>query len=304
MIIPPYLKKGNTIGIVCTSGYMPLENAQTCIKVLKKAGYNVVLGKTVGNQSNYFSGTDEERLHDLQTMLDDDSIFAILCGRGGYGLSRIYKKINFKKFIKSPKWIIGFSDITVLHSYINSQIKIATLHAPMVNAFNNEGYKNEYVISLLNALKGSSNTYYCMPHNFNKTGDVTAELVGGNLCILAHLQGTTAAVKAKGKILFLEDVGEYLYNIDRMFLQLKHGGVFKDVAGVIIGGFSELKDTTIPFGQSVYEIIHSHLSEYNFPVCYNFPVSHETENVALKIGVKYQLKITKNNVFLKEIPVY
>ncbi|MFY8090144.1 MAG: S66 peptidase family protein [Chitinophagaceae bacterium] len=301
MIIPPYLKKGNTIGIVCTSGYMPLENTKTCVSVLKKAGYNVVLGKTVGNQNNYFSGTDEERLNDLQTMLDDDSIFAILCGRGGYGLSRIFKKINFKKFIKSPKWIIGFSDITVLHSYINAQIKIATLHAPMVNAFNNDGYKNKYVQSLLNAIKGPSSPYYCLPHVFNKVGDITAELVGGNLCILAHLQGTTAAAKTKGKILFLEDVGEYLYNIDRMFLQLKHGGVFKDLAGLIIGGFTELKDTTIPFGQTVYEIIHSHISEYNFPVCFNFPVSHDVENVALKIGVTYQLKITKNNVILKEV---
>ena len=301
MIIPPYLKKGHTIGIVCTSGYMPLENTTTCVKVLKKQGYNVVLGKTVGNQNHYFSGTDEERLSDLQTMLDDDNIFAILCGRGGYGLSRIINKINFRKFIKNPKWIIGFSDITILHSYINSQIKIATLHAPMVNAFSGDGYKNQYVQSLLGAIKGVKGNYYCLPHQMNKVGDVTAELVGGNLCILAHLQGTNAATKTKGKILFLEDVGEYLYNIDRMFLQLKHGGVFKDLAGLIIGGFTELKDTTIPFGQTIYELIHSHISEYNFPVCFNFPVSHDVENVALKIGVTHQLKITKNNVLLKEL---
>lgn len=301
MIIPPFLKKGSSVAIVCTSGFMPIENTTTCVNVLQQQGYKVVLGKTVGNQFNYFSGTDEERLNDIQTMLDNNEIDAILCGRGGYGLSRIIDKINFKKFIKNPKWIIGFSDITVLHSFVNTQLKIATLHAPMVNAFSNNGFKSQYVQSLLKALKGIKSNYACQPHDFNKIGETSGELVGGNLCILAHLQGTNAAAKTKNKILFLEDVGEYLYNIDRMFLQLKRGGVFKDLAGLVVGGFSELKDTTIPFGQTAYEIINSHVEEYNFPVCYNFPVSHETENVALKIGVQHQLKINKNKVILKEI---
>lgn len=301
MKIPPYLKKGSTIGIVCTSGYMPLENTHTCVQVLEKLGYKVVLGKTVGHQHNYFAGTDEERLIDLQLMLDNPKINAILCGRGGYGLTRIIDKLQFSKFKKSPKWIIGFSDITVLHSYINTNVKVASIHAPMVNAFNNNGVSNEYVQSLLKAIKGKSPAHKCKIHHNNKLGEVSAPLVGGNLCILAHLQGTNAAINAKGKILFIEDVGEHLYNIDRMFLQLKRGGVLDNLAGLIVGGFSEIKDTTIPFGKDAYAIIEEHTKEYSYPVCYGFPVSHDTENVALKIGVKYQLKITNKTVSLKEV---
>lgn len=302
MKIPPALKKNDTIGLLCPSGYMPLEKAQTCINTLQQWGYKVKVGKTLGKpQQNYFSGTDEERLTDLQQMLDDNNIKAILCARGGYGLSRIIDKLDFKKFNKKPKWIIGFSDITVLHAHLNNVIKTATLHSPMAAAFNDDGFKNEYVISLQKALQGKLSNYKTAAHVFNKKGIAKAELVGGNLCLIAHLAGTKSCYNTKAKILFLEDIGEYLYNIDRMFLQLKRAGLLNNLKGLIIGKFSDTKDTEATFGKTAYEIINEHVKEYNYPVCYNFPVSHETENYALKVGVQYELKVTKNKVTLKQL---
>ncbi len=298
---PPYLKKGNTIGLVCPSGYMPVEKAATCIQVLQTWGYKVVTGKTLGNQFHYFSGTDEERLADLQQMLDDPGIHAILFGRGGYGISRIIDRLNFSGFKKHPKWLIGFSDITVLHAHVYQQLKTATLHAPMAAAFNDGGYQNEFVQSLRKAIKGVTADYKCPPHPFNRPGQATAELIGGNLSIVAHLIGTNSAFQTKGRILFLEDVGEYIYNVDRMMLQLKRSGMLKGLAGLIMGGFSEMKDTTIPFGTDVYTTIHSHIKEYSYPVCFNFPVSHEVNNYALKLGVTHTLQVTPKRVRLKEV---
>lgn len=297
----PYLKKGDTIGLVCPAGAMPVEKISECIRVLNEEwGFTTKVGKTIGTEFNYFSGTDEERLNDFQEMLDDDEVKAILCARGGYGMTRIIDKIDFTKFKKKPKWIIGFSDITILHSHLYSNYYISSIHAPMANAFNNEEYKNEYVQSLRNVLEGKKLKYNCPVHEFNKKGEGIGELVGGNLILLAHLIGTESDLKTKGRILFLEDTGEYLYNIDRMMYQLKRSKKLSKLAGLIIGGFTDNKDTERPFGQSVYEIIRDVVKEYDYPVCYGFPVSHEKENYALKIGVGYKLKITKNKVVLEE----
>ena len=299
--IPSYLEPGDTIGIVCPAGYMPFEKAQTCINTLQQWGYKVKTGKTLGSTSqNYFSGNDEERLKDFQEMLDDDEVNAVLCGRGGYGVTRIIDKINFKKFRKDPKWIIGFSDITVLHSHIYTNYEIATLHAPMAAAFNDGGAENEYVQSLRRALRGKHASYNCEGHEFNRLGKATGELVGGNLALLAHLVGSESDIKTKNRILFIEDVGEYLYNVDRMMQQLKRAGKLAKLAALIVGRFTDNKDTERPFGQSVYEIIRDIVAEYDYPVCFNFPVSHEKENYALKIGVEYDLKIDKFEVSLEE----
>jgi muramoyltetrapeptide carboxypeptidase len=299
--IPPYLKPGDTIGLVAPAGFMPIEKMETCIETLQDWGYNVSFGKTAYSQSqNYFSGTDEERLADLQQMLDDKTIKAILCARGGYGLSRIVDQLSFKKFKKRPKWIIGFSDVTVLHSHIFSNYKIAGLHAPMAAAFNNDGSVQPSVQSLKKALEGLPVEYELQGHDYNQEGKVKAQLVGGNLCLLAHLVGTSSDINTKSKILFLEDVGEYLYNIDRLFLQLKRSGKFEKLAGLIIGGFTDSKDTERPFGLSAYEIIYEQVKEYKFPICFNFPVSHGAENYALKIGVKHTLEVSKDRVLLYE----
>lgn len=298
--IPPYLKKGDTIGIVCPAGYMPIEKLQTCIKVLMEWGYRVKAGNTVGNQFNYFSGTDEQRLADLQQMLDDDSVDAILCGRGGYGVGRIIDSLSFKKFKKNPKWIIGFSDITVLHSHIYNRLKIASLHAPMAAAFNDDEYKNEYVQSLKRALEGKKAKYVCEISAYNNLGTATGKLVGGNLSLISHLVGTPSDIDTAGKILFIEEVGEYVYNTDRMLYQLKRSGKLNKLAGLIIGGFTESKDTTIPFGKDVYEVIYGVVKEYDYPICFKFPVGHSKENYALKVGVDYELHVGKKKVTLQE----
>lgn len=299
--VPPYLQAGDTIGIVCPAGYMDKEKAQTCIDTLQQWGYQVKIGATLGSDSqNYFSGTDEERLQDLQQMMDDDSVKAILCGRGGYGLSRIIDRLHFKSFRKAPKWIIGFSDITILHAHLYANYKIASLHAPMAAAFNDEGFRNEYVLSLKHALEGKKARYSGEVNDYNKRGEAVGELVGGNLSLIAHLIGTASDFKTRGRILFLEDVGEYLYNIDRMLYQLKRSGKLDKLAGLIIGGFSDMKDTTRPFGKTITDLIHDVVKDYDYPICFDFPVSHEKENYALKVGVGYKLKVGKTKVLLEE----
>ena len=301
MTFPPYLKPGDTIGLVCPAGFMPPDKWQTCFDQLQEWGFTIKLGSTMNSSSlNYFSGTDEERLYDLQSMLDDRSVNAILCGRGGYGLSRIIDQLNFKQFRKHPKWIIGFSDITVLHAHINRQLKIASLHAPMAGAFNEGGFDLPYVQSLRNALQGKKTNYIVQPHHFNQQGKAIGQLVGGNLSIVAHLIGSRSAYKTKDKILFLEDVGEYLYNIDRLFIQLKRAGMLNNLAALVIGGFTDNKDTERPIGKTAYELIREQLLNYSYPICFNFPVSHAVENYALKIGGAYQLNITTKKVSLGE----
>ena len=259
------------------------------------------MGSTLGSQFHYFSGTDKQRTQDLQQMLNDNNIKAILCARGGYGLSRIIDSLDFQKFKKSPKWIIGFSDITVLQAHIYQHYQIATLHAPMAAAFNNGGFQNEYITSLKSALAGETSTYECDAHKLNKKGSAVGDLIGGNLSIIAHLIGTHSSFKTRHKILFLEDVGEYLYNIDRILIQLERAELFKHLKGLIIGGFTDMKDTQIPFGTDIYNIINYHVKDYKFPISYGFPVSHDTKNVALKIGVNHELKVTSGGVSLKEI---
>ncbi len=301
-IFPPYLKKGDTIAITCPAGYMPKEKAQACIHALQQWGFNVMTGKTLGSSStNYFSGTDEDRCDELQALLDEKSIHAILCGRGGYGMGRIIDKLDFKKFKRHPKWIIGFSDITVLHCHLNKRLNIASIHAPMAAAFNDNGHNDEYVQSLYKVITGKKTKYSCHTHLFNKQGSVQGELAGGNLALITHLIGTASELDTRNKILFLEDIGEQLYNIDRMLYQLKRSGKLKNLAGLIFGGFTDVKDTERPFGKNVDEILKDIVEDYNFPVCYHFPVSHNKENYALKIGGYYELNIGKNKVQLSEL---
>lgn len=300
-IIPPYLKEGDTIGIVCPAGFMPFEKAETCIETLSDWGFKVILGKTLGHQFNYFSGTDEERLADLQRMMDDKKIDAILCGRGGYGTGRIIDQLDFSEFVKRPKWIIGFSDITLLHCHLFSNYNIASLHAPMAAAFNDGEFKNQYVESLHAALLGNKTDYKCQPHLFNQPGKATGILVGGNLSLLVNAIGTSSDIKTKNKILFIEEIGEYIYGVDRMMYQLKRSGKLHGLKGLILGAFSEMKDTTIPFGKTVEEVVKDLISEYDYPVCFGFPVGHDKENYALKIGGKYSLNIEKPFVEMKEV---
>ncbi|HLZ87819.1 MAG TPA: LD-carboxypeptidase [Puia sp.] len=300
-IIPPFLRPGDTIAIVCPAGYMDPEKAQTCIGTLESWGYHVRTGKTLGGASpTYFSGTDDQRLADFQQMLDDPEVKAILCGRGGYGLSRIIDRIDFGRFAKTPKWIIGFSDITVLHTHILTRLGIATLHAPMAGAFNDGGAAGPGVVSLRHALLGESAVHRAPAHPFNRPGAASGPLIGGNLAILAHLTGSVSEPDTDGCLLFLEDVGEYLYNIDRMLHQLLRSGKLRNLAGLLIGGFTEMKDTIRPFGATVEEIIRDIAADAAYPVAFDFPVSHGKENVALKVGATYRLEVTPAGTILQE----
>ena len=290
-IQPPFLKDNATIGMVCPAGFMPLDKVQNCIKAFEERGYTIKTGRTVGHQFHYFAGTDDERQEDLQTMLDDDSIDAILFGRGGYGVSRIIDRINFDKFVQNPKWLIGFSDITVLHAHIHQRYGIQTIHAPMAAAFNDALKPNPYTESLFKVLKGEAISYTTDAYPLNKNGNAGGQLIGGNLTMITHLVGSVSEYDTKGKILFIEDVGEYLYNIDRMLYQLKRSGALQHLAGLIVGGFTDMKDTTTPFGSSIEQIIYQHIKDYHYPVCFHFPVSHATDNYALIIGANYTLNV-------------
>jgi muramoyltetrapeptide carboxypeptidase len=302
VIQPPALKPGDLIAITCPAGYMPKEKINDCVRILRRWGYEVIVGHTVGSKSKtYFSGTDEERASEMQAMLDAPEIKAILCGRGGYGTGRIIDSLDFTRFKKHPKWIIGFSDITVLHLHLNARLRIATLHAPMAAAFQNGGAKNKYVKSLQDLLTGRQTEYIVKPNTLNRKGIAKGELIGGNLALVAHLVGTNSFPQTAGKILFLEDIDEQLYNIDRMLHQLKRCGALDQLSGLIFGGFTKTKDTERPFGKKLNHVLFDVVSAYDYPVCFDFPVSHETANYALKEGGYYELKVDATKVTLRDL---
>ena len=297
---PPFLKKGATIGITCPAGYMPREKAAACIQTLQHWGFQVMVGHTVGSASgNYFSGTDKERLEELQAMLDSPDIHAILFGRGGYGTSRIIDQLRFTQFRRHPKWLIGYSDITLLHCHIHRRFAIATLHAPMAAAFNDKAGA-PYVQTMLDAISGRKPLLSCKAHALNRKGTAKGQLVGGNLALLAHSIGTPSQLVTKGKILFLEDIGEYIYSIDRMLQQLRRSGMLSGLAGLVWGGFTDTKDTERPFGQTIDELLSELVKEEDYPVAFHFPVGHTPQNYALKVGVQYQLRVQQNGVSLRE----
>lgn len=292
MKFPSYLQKGDVVAIACPSGHMPEERVFFARKCLEHWGFEVWTGPNVGHGEYYFSGTDTERLRELQYFMDHPKVKAILMGRGGYGLSRIIDSLNFDAFGLFPKWICGFSDITVLHAHLQSVAGFGSLHSAMCGAFLADNWEAPHIVSLYRALCGEpflDIRYPC--HPYNRTGEADGELVGGNLAILAHLTGSVSQLDTRGKILFLEDVGEYLYNIDRMMLNLKRAGLLKGLAGLVCGGFSELKDTTRPLGIGVYEIIAQHVSEYDYPISFGLPCGHEEVNFTLQLGKKYHLLV-------------
>ena len=292
MIFPPFLKQGSTIGITCPSGYVAQERVAYSIEVLKRWGFGVKPGNTIGTGEFYFSGTDSERLTDLQAMMDDPSIDAILMGRGGYGMSRIIDALDFTKFLQKPKWLCGFSDITVLHSHLQARYGIAGLHSPMCGAFKPETENEPYLKTLYAALTGAPLSYTTPPSAYNVTGTAEGELTGGNLSLLAHLIGSASEVDTTGKILFIEDIGEHLYKVDRMLLTLKRAGKLDKLKALILGQFTDMEDTDRPFGMSLQQIIIDKVKEYNYPVCFDLPVGHEDINHTLTLGGIHKLTVT------------
>ena len=304
--IPPYLKAGDTIGITSPAGYITLEEVQPAMEVLKSWGYNVQMGNTISKRHFSFGGTDDERRADLQAMLDDRNIKAILCARGGYGAVRIVDGLDWHLFKKHPKWVIGFSDITVLHNHIHSQCGIATIHSKMTNSFPDEWATAEpiqvqTITSIHEALMGQQMQYSAIPNACNKPGDVSGLLVGGNLKTIESLCGSASDLHTNGKILFVEDTGEYLYSIDRMFWNLKRSGKLKSLKGLVVGGFNVKPDTEgEEFGKTIEDIVLEKTAEYSYPICFDFPVGHQRANFALKCGVVHRLQVTPEQAIITQ----
>jgi muramoyltetrapeptide carboxypeptidase len=303
---PPYLVAGDTIGITCPAGYITAEEITASVAQMKSWGFNIVIGKTVGARDFTFGGTDQERLQDFQQMLDDPSIHAIMCARGGYGAVRIVDQLDFSGYRSAPKWIIGFSDITILHCHINSNFKIATIHSKMCNSFPSdwslaEPIQIETINSIHQALKGEKMKYQAVYNASNRIGIAKGELIGGNLRCIENLAGSKSEIETAGKILFLEDTGEALYSIDRMFYNLKRSNKLSKLKGLIIGGFKLKPDDGVDgFGRTLIDIVMEKVGAYGYPVCFDFPVGHQKANFALKCGVKHILEVKADGTVLEE----
>ena len=294
MMVPSYLKKGDTILIIGTARAKSKEDLLPAIKILTHWGLSVEFGKNLFKTHHQFAGTDEERAHDLQWAINHKTAKAILIAGGGYGTLRIIDSINFSAFKKYPKWFIGYSDTTIIHSRLQ-KLNVACIHGTMAFQFP----KNKIATNSIKKLLFGEVVNYFVPKNkLNRIGNVKAKIVGGNLSLLYALSGSTDELNTKNKILFIEDLDEQLYHIDRMMLQLKRSGKLKNLKGLIVGGMSDMKDNAIPFGKTAEEIIIDAVKNYKYPVCFNFPAGHIEKNMAIYLGKTANLEVQKNKVTL------
>lgn len=296
MKIPPYLKKGDTVAIVCTARKFFPEDAIPAKELLESWGLKTKLGATIGLDSCQLGGTDLERVTDFQNMMDDENIKAIWCARGGYGTVRVVDLLDFTKFNKNPKWIMGFSDVTVLHSQSNVE-RVASLHCIM--PFTVPKASDEVKEMLRKALFGEKIQYTIPSKPYDILGKASGELVGGNLSILYSLLGSKSSLDTNNKILFIEDLDEYLYHIDRMMQNIKRNGYFENLKGLVVGGMTDMHDNEIPFGQNAVQIITAIAKEYNIPVCFDFPAGHLKDNRTLQLGKKVDFEVNEKEIKLK-----
>ncbi|WP_396142594.1 LD-carboxypeptidase [Flavobacterium sp.] len=298
MIIPPFLKAGDTVAIVCTARKFFPEDAKPAIDLLESWGLKVKLGNTIGLNNCQLGGTDTERAADFQAQLDDENVKAIWCARGGYGTVRIIDSLDFSKFKKHPKWIMGFSDVTVLHSQLNIE-RVATLHSIM--PFTVPNAPEEVKETLRKALFGETISYAILSKSYDVKGTASGELVGGNISILYSLLGSKSAIDTKDKILFIEDLDEYLYHIDRMMYNLKRNGYFENVKGIIVGSMADMHDNEIPFGQNEVQIITEIAKENRIPIAFQFPAGHQSDNRTLILGQQVAFEVNEKEVKLQFI---
>ncbi len=295
LIQPPYLKTGDTVAIVAPSGVLKnrTEEVNRAKKLLESWDLHVVIGKHVFNQANHFAGTDQERCEDFQSALDDPKIKAIWSARGGYGTVRILDKLDYTKFLNQPKWVIGYSDITALHNQIHN-LGVQTLHAIMgVSLPENLSDIEDSITTFKNTIFGKPLSYTLKGSSYNKEGKTTGVLVGGNLTILHTMLGSKDSIDTSGKILFIEEIGEYKYHIDRMLQSLKRAGYFDNCKGVIVGDMSKLRKNTTKWGTSIEQLVLEALSDYDFPIAFNMPAGHEDDNRALILGRQLTLNVEK-----------
>lgn len=293
-ITPPPLKAGDCIGIIAPARRVLQQEIHPAIKFLNGKGFMVKTSPHLYASHHQFAGTEEQRANDFTDMIEDKSVKAILCARGGYGSIRLLDHMNFRKLQQIPKWVVGYSDITVFHGLLNGWYGIETIHGPMPFNFPSDGTGNESLECLLRVLMGENPKYSVGPNPHNKLGKAEGHLIGGNLSILNSLSGTDADVNPEGKILFIEDLDEYLYHMDRMMMTLKHSGKLKVLAGVIVGGLTDMKDNHIPFGYTAHEIVANALKDYDIPVCFDFPAGHVDPNLSLIMGRRVNLEVNAN----------
>jgi len=296
LIQPELLKSGDTISILAPSGVLNNfdKKIEKAINIFKSWGLNVVLGNHIYDKNGHFAGTDKNREKDFQKALDNKNIKAIWCARGGYGAVRIIDKLNFDNYLKNPKWIIGFSDITVIHNKLNF-LNSESIHAMMITGFEDIGQNNDSLSKLKNVLFGDSLSYSITSNKNNKTGKSEGIIVGGNLTLIQSTIGSKTELKMKDKILFIEEIGEYAYHIDRMLYSLKRAGYFENCKGLIVGQISDVKKNTTDFGRSINELILDVLDEYNFPILFDFPAGHEKTNFPIILGRKVILEVSKSD---------
>lgn len=296
LIQPPYLKAGDTVAIVAPSGVLKnrTNEIDQAKSLLKSWGLEVVVGKNVFNQANHFAGTDEERRSDIQKAMDDPKISAIWCARGGYGTVRILDKLDYSKFRKNPKWVIGYSDITAWHNQVHCE-GFESIHAMMCTSLqdDNETIK-ETISTFKDALFGKSLAFTLKGSKYNKTGTTSGQLVGGNLTMLHTMLGSKTSINMSGKILFIEEIGEYEYHIDRMLQSLKRAGYFDNCKGVIVGDITKVRRNTTLWGTTVEQLILDALADYNFPIAFNMPAGHEKDNRAMIFGRTIQFMVSKD----------
>jgi len=300
MKYPPFLAKGDKISIVSPAGKIDRSIVERGAQLLVEQGFVVQIGEHAFDAAGVFAGTDEARASDLQKALNDKTVKAIFCSRGGYGSLRIQQRLNWSAFFKKPKWLVGFSDITVFHSYL-SEHKIASIHGVMPGFFERDGTVTESFLKTIHLLQGELPKYSVAPNPLNRFGEANGILIGGNLSILLSLRGTPLDLSPKGRILFIEDISEYYYHLDRMMTNLKVGHILEQISGLVVGYFSEMKDGESPYGESAYEIINEAVAEYRFPVAYNFPAGHNLPNMPLLLGGRISLNVTPNEVTIKPV---
>jgi muramoyltetrapeptide carboxypeptidase len=300
MIRPDYLMPGDKIGIVAPARKVTPQEMENGLQLLRNAGFEIVLGKNLYGEDHQFSGTDNERAADLQHMIDDHEIKAIMCARGGYGMLRIIDHIDFAPLVEYPKWLIGFSDITALHSHAHTNIGLETIHADMLINFQPDLFNQQSFDTLIQALTGAQLSYeWQTPEHLqklNRNGKMTAELVGGNLSLLYANNSTASDLDCLGKILFIEDIEEYLYHIDRMMVNLKRSGKLENIAALVVGGMTNMNDNKIPFGKTAEEIIYEHVREFEIPIVFGFPAGHQSPNLALILGREVELVVGETNM--------
>ncbi|MCL2416380.1 MAG: LD-carboxypeptidase [Bacteroidales bacterium] len=298
-IVPKFLQKNDTVALVCTARKIEHSLVENARKHFESWGFQVIVGESATAEYFQYSGDDELRARDFQTQLDNPNVKAIICLRGGFGTARIVDRLNFSEFVKHPKWIVGYSDVTVIQNHVLKNFGVASLHAEMPLKFPIFGtdYKsapaNESLEAFKNALFGTFEPFCLQPNSLNKFGSAKAELVGGNLAILCSLLRSSSEIDTEGKILFLEDVGEYLYAIDRMMMTLKRAGKLEKLVGLAVGQFTNLKDNEASFGKTAYEIVAEHVVDYDYPVIFDIPAGHCEINKALVFGGIYTMNVSE-----------